>query len=235
MRIAHPGNRLSRRKPGAIGGRSDPAVDPRSRCVLGGGYRLWPVKPPNRQMRSPWVSMPLEAFLSRCIYAVGARSDYPDWEYWTLDLELIHQLVLKSLFEDASSFLSDYLPPTTTGRRCMREAEKQLYDLVVDPGPTATYFEIKTWIHLRPHQIQRQLQALASGQKVHYILLGREATEWSHAAIDAETNGRSHKISYKEITTSLSKLAGLPIADAYRTALDQQRQRIVKSFGDPDV
>jgi len=180
--------------------------------------------------------MPLEAFLSRCIYPAGTFSDRRrSWEYWTLDFELIHQLVLKALFEDASEFLSDYLSPTKNGRHCMREAEGQLYDLVVDPGHAATYFEIKTWTRLDSYRIQRQLQPLAGEQKVHYILLAREATEWSHAAIDAETKGRSQKISYNEIITSLSKLTNVPLADAYRKALEEQRQRITKSFGDPDV
>jgi hypothetical protein len=179
--------------------------------------------------------MPLEAFLSRCIYPVGANPDHPNWEYWTLDFELIHQLILKACFEDAHDFLSDFLPPSMTPRRCVREPKKQLYDLVVDPGPTATYFEIKTFTHLHPHQIQRQLQPLPSEQKVHYVLLGMTATEWSHAAIDAETNGRSRKISYNELLGSLGKVAGLPLADGYKKALEKQRKRIIESHGDPDV
>jgi hypothetical protein len=179
--------------------------------------------------------MPLEAFLSRCVYPVGGHPDHPTWDNWTLDFELIHQLVLKGLFEDAPSFLSNFLPYTGAPRRCMREAEKQLYDLVVDPGPRATYLEIKTWTRLRPHQVQRQLEALGPEQKVHYLLLGKEATEWSHAAIGAETNGMSSKITYNEIITSLDELTGLPVANAYRAALGEQRERIIHQFGDPDI
>jgi hypothetical protein len=66
-------------------------------------------------------------------------------------------------------------------------------------------------------------------------LLAKEATQWSHDAINAETGGRSIKISYKEILSSLSKLAGLPLADAYRNALEQQRERIEQGFADPDI
>jgi hypothetical protein len=178
--------------------------------------------------------MPLEAFLSRCVYPVGANPSHPNWEYWTLDFELAHQLVLKAIFEDAHSFLSDFLPTATKPRHCVREPEKQLYDLVVDPGPTATYFEIKTFTRLYPHQIQRQLQALTTGQKVHYILLGSAATEWSHAAVDAETNGRSRKISYNELFQSLDKITDLPLAYAYKKALEIQRERIMESHGNPD-
>jgi hypothetical protein len=117
----------------------------------------------------------------------------------------------------------------------MREPEKQLYDLVVDPGATATFFEIKTFSRLGSHQIRRQLEHLKIGQNVHYVLLGRTATEWSHNAIDAETNGRSKKISYKELIGSLRNTSGVPVAEAYRVALEQQRERIKNQFGDPDI
>jgi hypothetical protein len=117
----------------------------------------------------------------------------------------------------------------------MREPEKQSYDLVVDPGATATFFEIKTFSKLGSHQIQRQLEHLKNGQNVHYVLLGRTATEWPHDAMDAETNGRSKKISYKELIRSLQNTSGIPIAEAYGIALEQQRERIRNQFGDPDI
>jgi hypothetical protein len=61
------------------------------------------------------------------------------------------------------------------------------------------------------------------------------ATEWSHAAIDAETDGRSRKISYNELIGSLDKIVGIPLAGGYKNALERQRERIMESHGDPDV
>ena len=42
-------------------------------------------------------------------------------------------------------------------------------------------------------------------------------------------------VSYRELIASLDQIASLPLAAAYRTALTEQRDRIIsQSFGDPD-
>jgi hypothetical protein len=179
--------------------------------------------------------MTLKDFLSRCVYQVGGDPDHPTWQCWTLDYERIHQLVLKALFEDTPGFLSEFLstaPPVIT---CRVEPEKQLYDLVVNPGPQATYFELKMWSQLTPYQIQRQIQCLGTGQTVHYVLLARAGADWSRDAIEAQTGGRSKKIGYNELIATLRKAEGNDLADAYRAALEDQRNRIIDDFGDPDT
>ena len=74
-----------------------------------------------------------------------------------------------------------------------------------------------------------------TNDRLFYLLLGRTGTQWSRADIDKETSGRAAKISYRELIASLDQIASLPLAAAYRTALTEQRDRVIsQSFGDPD-
>lgn len=101
----------------------------------------------------------LTEFLSRPVYEQNRHPGQPTWELWTLDYELLHQLILKSLCEDAPSFFNTIVPPTSQSRECRIEPDGKRFDLLLTGGQITAVFEIKVWSPLGRDQIQRQTQS----------------------------------------------------------------------------
>lgn len=187
----------------------------------------------------------LQRFLGSAIYPTGTYPGHPTWETWTLDYELIHKLVLKSLVDGAPNFLSHIAP---TPRNCFVEPDGGLYDLRIESESRTTVaeIEIKVWSPLTDYQIGRQIAAVRGDTRVYYVLLGRTAMQWSRGKIEQATKGLGVKLGYDELIRALDDLLiekpptyirqDIPeLATSYRTALDEQRTRIQRSFGNPDA
>jgi hypothetical protein len=187
----------------------------------------------------------LQEFLAGVVYPIGAYPGHPTWEIWTLDYELIHKLVLKSLVDGAPNFLTHI---AAAPRNCFVEPDRGLYDLRIasESNKGVAEVEIKVWKQLEDHQITRQIEAVRGDTRVYYVLLGRTATQWTRAAIEHTTKGLGIKVSYDELIGALDVLLSekpptciredIPeLAISYRAALAEQRTRIQRSHGNPDA
>ena len=144
---------------------------------------------------------PLTAFLDRVIF------ERANSLCWTLDYELIHQLILKALIEDSPEFLSRINSSMQGPPSCTIGPDGGLYDLEVATANCCAVFEIKVFQPLRADQIERQVAGLAgSNRQLFYLLLGRTGADWSRTRIDRDTHGARVKISYTELIAALDPI-----------------------------